>query len=139
MAYIELSEYQANGGTLDEEGFTRELRGAEALFNHWTLNRLKSPQVVADLKSAGDWDAVLYALTALIDRMQGIREGSKAVASGSVVTSFSNGVNSFSFGGGASANGSAAVSDAEKEAYAHVARLLPVELISACVAYNEAR
>ena len=59
----------------------------------------------------------------------------KAKSEGTEVTSFNNGVNSFSFGGGDSSETTAA----EASAYHEVCRMLPVELVSACVAYNDAR
>lgn len=132
---ISYSEYQEAGGTLDEAAFTRLEPIAEVFMNHWTLSRLKSSQVIVDLKNRGQWQAVQVALAGLVDRAEQIQNARTSKAKGETVTSFNNGVNSFSFASDASAVDSTA---AEDEARSFVCQLLPVELISECVSYNEA-
>lgn len=135
MAYISYDEYKAHGGTLEEEAFNVWEPRAEVYLDGWTLNRLKSAQVVADLKALGDWDGVLTCVSWLVGQMEGIEGARAAKASGSEVKSFNNGVNSFSFGDGSASPATAA----EESAYREVCRMLPVDLVSACVSYNDAR
>ena len=136
MAYISFDEYQTHGGTpMSESMFESYEPKAEAYLDHWTLSRLKSADVREDLKARGEWDGVLTALSWLIGQMEGIESARAVRASGQEVTSFSNGVNSFSFGG----SSASAVTAAESGAYREVCRMLPVDLVSACVLYNDAR
>lgn len=133
--YVTYGEYQQAGGKLTEAEFDVQEPRAEIMLDGWTLNRLKEQSVVDDLKAIGDWRSVVIALSWLTDQMQSIENARKAKADGAEVTSFNNGVNSFSFGGGASSE----TTDAESSAYHEVVRMLPVELVSACVSYNNAR
>lgn len=135
MAYLDYETYKAHGGTLDEDGFGRWEPSAEVLFDEWTLSRMRSPEVVADLKQLGEYDRALNALSWLTDRMEGIGKAETAKADGQEVKSFNNGVNSFSFGDSASGTQTAA----EAVAYRVVSRMLPVDLCSACVTFNHAR
>ncbi len=135
MAYITFDEYQSHGGTLEEDAFNLWEPRAEVYLDQWTLNRMKSAEVVADLKALGDWDGVLTCIAWLTDQMEGIEAARAAKASGSEVKSFNNGVNSFSFGDGSTSSATAA----ESSAYREVCRMLPVDLTSACVSYNYAR
>lgn len=133
--YVTYEEYRELGGALDEKSFAAAEPRAEMLLDGWTLNRLKSERVVADLEQMGEYQKVKVAMAWLVDQMQGIEKARKAKSEGTEVTSFNNGVNSFSFGGGASSEETAA----ESSAYHEVCRMLPVELVSACVSYNDAR
>lgn len=133
--YVTYEEYGGLGGTLDEKSFAAAEPRAEMLLDGWTLNRLKSERVVADLERTGGYRKVKVATAWLVDQVQGIERARKARSEGTEVTSFDNGVNSFSFGGGASGEATAA----EASAYREVCRMLPVELVSACVAHNGAR
>lgn len=128
-------EYGDLGGTLDEKSFAVAEPRAEMLLDGWTLNRLKSERVVADLEQTGEYRKVKVAMAWLVDQVQGIERARRAKSEGTEVTSFNNGVNSFSFGGGASGETTAA----EASAYREACRMLPVELVGACVAYNDAR
>lgn len=133
--YLTFEEYGELGGSLDEKSFAVAEPRAEMLLDSWTLNRLKSERVVDDLEQIGEYQKVKVAMAWLVDQMQGIEKARKAKSEGTEVTSFNNGVNSFSFGGGASSEATAA----EASAYHEVCRMLPVELVSACVHYNDAR
>nr|DAM29443.1 MAG TPA: Head Tail Connector Protein [Caudoviricetes sp.] len=135
MPYVTYEEYQQAGGKLTEAEFDVQEPRAEVMLDGWTMNRLKEQSVVDDLKAMGDWRSVVIAVCWLTDQMQGIEKARKAKADGAEVTSFNNGVNSFSFGGGSSSDATAA----ESSAYHEVVRILPVELVSACVSYNNAR
>lgn len=134
--YVTYPEYQAMGGTLDLAGYTSRVHLAEAYLDHWTLNRLKNADVVADVKAQGHWDKVALAITYLVDHMDTIKASVESAAAGTTVTSFNNGVNSFSFGSGSVST--SAMTDAERSAYGYVCRILPVDLISADVDYNHA-
>lgn len=133
--YVTYEEYRELGGALDEKSFAAAEPRAETLLDSWTLNRLKSERVVADLEQTGEYRKVKVAMAWLVGQMQGIDRARKAKSEGTEVTSFNNGVNSFSFGGGASGEATAA----EASAYHEACRMLPVELVSACAAYNDAR
>lgn len=128
-------EYRELGGSLDEESFAAAEPRAEMLLDGWTLDRLKSGRAVADLEQTGGYRKVKVAMAWLVDQMQAIERARRAKSEGTEVTSFDNGVNSFSFGGGASGETTAA----EASAYHVVCTILPVELVSACAAYNDAR
>lgn len=133
--YLTFGEYGELGGALDEGDFAVAEPRAEMLLDSWTLNRLESERVVADLEQMGEYRKVKVAMAWLVDQMQGIERARKARSEGAEVTSFNNGVNSFSFGGGAPGEATAA----EASAYREVCRMLPVGLVSACAAYNDAR
>jgi hypothetical protein len=132
--YLTYDKYVSMGGKLDNIAFAKAEAEAESLLDVWTLNRLKSPSVLSDLEAQGLGGAVSNATMAIIDRLDGIREARNAIASGQVVTSFNNGVNSFSF-----ANGGTTNNQAEVEAYVRVCELLPIDVVSACVCFNNAR
>lgn len=129
------AQYTARGGELSSEEFAKYEPRAEVQLNHWTLNRLKSSEVVAELKELDEYESVLVVLAWLVDFMPSIEEARTAKGKGEEVTSFNNGVNSFSFGGTSTTS---TVTAAEQQAYAHVCRYLPVELISVDVDYNHA-
>lgn len=133
--YITFDEYKQAGGKLTEAEFDATEPKAEYLLDDWTLNRLKTQSVIDDLKAMGDWKSVVVALSWLTDQVPSIEKAFKAKAEGAEVTSFNNGVNSFSFGGGSSSE----TTSAEDSVYHEVCRMLPVELVSACVSYNYAR
>ena len=135
MAYLDFETYQAHGGTLDAGGFAKWEPRAEVLFDAWTLNRMRSADVVADLRDLDEYDRALDALAWLTDQAEGIERADQARAAGQEVKSFNNGVNSFSFGDGGTDGATAAESVARRA----VLRMLPVALCSACVAYNNAR
>lgn len=135
MPYVTYEEYAMLGGKLAEADFDIWEPRAEVMLDGWTLNRLKEQTVIDYLKAMGDWRSVVIAMCWLTDQMQGIEKARKAKADGAEVTSFNNGVNSFSFGVGSSEDSTAA----ESSAYHEMVRILPVELVSACVSYNHAR
>lgn len=129
------AQYTSRGGTMSQEDYAVWEPRAEVQLNHWTLNRLKNSEVVAELKELDEYETVLVVLAWLVDRMESIEEARDAKGKNEEVTSFNNGVNSFSFGGTST---SSTVTAAEQQAYAHVCRYLPVELISVDVDYNHA-
>lgn len=133
--YLTYEDYKAMGGTLDETTFNGYEAIAEVYMDNWTLNRLHSEQVQADMKQLGYDRSVKAAMFSLVGDVPSIQKSLKARADGSEVTSFSNGVNSFSFGGSSAASG---MTSAESVAYANVVAMLPIDLTSACVSFNHA-
>lgn len=133
--YLEYARYKELGGTVPEQEYAAAESEAAVLLDRWTLNRLHSEQVTADLEAQGLQGSVEFAMKAVIDRIDGIREARKSLAAGTVVTSFNNGVNSFGFGG---SSGTSTVTMAEYECMERVMELLPVDLTSACVSFNGA-
>lgn len=123
--YTDYQTYAALGGQLGEDAFDAALPWARSWLDALTLGRLRAgvPQAWSN--------EVELAMVALVDATPAVR----AEQAGQVVTSFSNGQDSFGFASSAAeAGGSptyASVAD-------YVVRLLPVELVSACAAYNGA-
>ena len=132
--YLTFEEYKQLGGKLDEATFAGYEAKSEVVLDNWTLNRLHNAQVQADLEQTGQNDKVKAVMAMLVDAMPSIEKARKSKADGTEVTSFNNGVNSFSFGG----SQSVATNSAEQEAYRQACILLPVELVSACVSFNHA-
>lgn len=131
---ITYAQYQSRGGALTEDEFKVYEPKAEVYLNHWTLNRLKSSQVVKDLKAQDQYESVLAVMVSLIDGLPTVEKQEQAIAEGSKLTSFNNGVNSFSYASGDSSE----TTEAERLLYQTCVRYLPVELISADVTYNHA-
>lgn len=132
--YLTYDEYQAMGGTLDEKEFSGAEIYAETLLDSMTLGRIKNDK---SEKPDGYEKAVKAAMFIIVNRVKDIRAAFQASATGSNVTSYSNGTDSFGFGG--TASNAAANNPALAATYDEVATLLPIELISACVAYNFAQ
>jgi hypothetical protein len=107
--YITYEQYQALGGTVSATDFPRFERRAGVWLDDWTLDRLRTMTEPYP-------DYVLVAMTEIIDALPKL--------GGERVTSFSNGVTSFSF--------DASKSDISM-LYDDVMRILPLELVSRCV------
>lgn len=128
---LSYDQYVADGGiAYTEEAFTAAEARAEDILNAVTLYRLDS----VDWSS---WEGLIErALVLIIETLPALEESYKTRISGSgQLTSFNNGVNSFGFG-------SVSTGDEDEVMQALVAELqaiLPVELVSGCVAYNHAR
>ena len=119
--YLTFEQYRALGGDLDEEAFEKAERAAEAVVDDATLGRLR----------AVDWswcsDSVAYATFMAMEAAPAIAAEERC--SGQQVTSFSNGVNSFGFGGRAEG----VVSSARSQLYTSICAVLPAALVSVCV------
>lgn len=112
MAYIDYETYASMGGEAAEAEFPALERKARYILDYWTLNRI-------DDDALEEWrEAVEVCMVEIIDNMP--KTGEERV------TSFSNGVNSFSF----------ADETVEQSLHDFVVRVLPVELISAVVSYE---
>lgn len=114
MAYIDFETYAEMGGKAKEADFPALETRARYILDDWTLNRLRGLESVPEEHQ----EAVELCMVEIIDHMP--QTGKERV------TSFSNGVNSFSF---------ADVSDAES-LKGFVVRTLPIELCSAVVSYE---
>ena len=110
--YLDYSTYAINGGTVSEADYPRAARRAEYMLDDWTMGRIRA------MSDAGETlpDYVADVMTEIVDAL--------AKLGGERVTSFSNGVTSFSF-------------DTSKSdiymLYDDVVRILPVELVSRCI------
>ena len=109
--YLTYQEYKEMGGSLSETAYPRFERKAEYHMDYWTLDRIKKLEEIPECVK---------------DAMYEVIEGLPSL-DGERVTSFSNGVNSFSFD----------TSTSEIDSlYQKVKVMLPVELISAVVSYE---
>lgn len=116
---------------MTEREFAKREKQAEALLDIITFGRLKKG--VPD-EFAG---SVADAMMILVEAQDGINEGWKAVSDGSQVSSFSNGVDSFSFANPGSSD-VVAQNQARAVAVCRATEALPIELTSLCVSYNGA-
>ena len=130
--YISYEEYASMGGTADEEQFNMREPLAEIYMDDWTLNRLHDEEVAP---SGNVPQSVKWAMRYLVDYVQSISEGFATSVQGKELSSFSNGVTSLGFVSAEQGQGVQAY-DAAK---AHIMRMLPIELCSACVSYNYAQ
>lgn len=123
--YIDYQSYVSLGGQLTEGDFDAALPWARSWLDALTLGRLRAGVPAA-------WsNEVELAMAALVDATPTIR----AEQAGQVVSSFSNGQDSFGF---VTAAAEAGMSPTYASVADYVVRLLPVELASACAAYNGA-
>lgn len=131
MAYLTFEQYQSMGGTMAEDDFAKAEPKAEIILDSWTFSRLKNQCFLADLQQMGEMDSVQAAMAVIVDSVSGIGKARAAKFGGTEVSSFNNGVNSFSFSGGSSSLFGA--TSAEASTYHQVVGILPVELVSICV------
>ncbi len=71
--YVTYEEYGELGGALDEKDFATAEPRAEMLLDGWTLNRLKSERVVADLEQMGEYQKVKVAMAGSLTRCRASR------------------------------------------------------------------
>lgn len=109
--YLTYEEYREMGGSLSETAYPRFERKAEYYMDYWTLDRIKKLEEIPEC--AKD------AMFEVIENLPSL--------DGERVTSFSNGVNSFSFD---------TTTNELDRLYQKVKGMLPVELISAVVSYE---
>lgn len=121
MPYLDYETYAALGGTVPEDEFYVAEGWAEAWLDLWTLNRL---HVV-------DWSEWEHRVQLVMTRLVDGRADAMAQEGATPLASFSNGRDSFTF-----ADPEANTALAALNRYA--VDVLPVELVSACVAYNGA-
>lgn len=107
--YLTYDKYQELGGKVSEADFPRLEAKAECLLDEWTMLRIRFTNPPLP-------DYVALAMTEIVDELTKL--------GGERVTSFSNGVTSFSF--------DPSKSDISM-LYDDVVRILPVELVSRCI------
>ncbi len=128
--YLDYETYAELGGSLEEGRFAQLEPTAETILDNWTLNRLRSEEVAPDGNVP---QSVHVAMRVLVDALPAIEDADQGAMSAQQLTSFSNGVTSLGFDSERS-QGERALSNA----YNAVTRVLPIELCSACTAYNHA-
>lgn len=111
-------------GETTEEEFARLAPMADVVIDHWTLGRVG--REASKGASLPDSVAVVYA--AIVEALPAALESSKA--GGGLVSSFSNGVDSYSF------DVSETVEQQLSRTVGWMARLLPVEWSSGVVSYE---
>lgn len=127
MSYLDYSGYLARGGTMTSTAFAKAEKQAERVMDSVTLERLRGGVPAEFSVDVAD------AMMVLVDSVDQILESYKAMAGGTQVTSFSNGVDSFSFGAGRQGR-----NEALEVARERAAAMLPIELTSVCALYNGA-
>ncbi len=119
-------EYKAAGGKLEQAAFEAALPDAEALLREVTQGR------IAEREWPEFAEEVARARVIAIEAAGAVASDQASRLSGAApLKSFSNGVNSFGF-----ASVDASQSTAKRAAASAIVSALPVELCSACVAYN---
>lgn len=126
--YLPYEHYAAMGGSAfpDDSYPAAELR-AEWFLDGLTLNRLRNVDWV---KWAGEVERAMFLI---VEALPSLDESYESGLNSSRLSSFSNGVNSFTFNGSDSDDDGAVASLARE-----VQSVLPVELCSACVRFNHA-
>ena len=118
MAYVDKTDYEAvSGHTMDEAEYARKSAYADAYIDSITLDRVG--KAVANGEELPQQVKLVYTL--IVDDIDAV------TATGDRVSSFSNGEDSYSFD---------MSEDSAARIYATASALLPVEWISACVAYE---
>ena len=119
-------EYKAAGGKLEQAAFEAALPDAEALLREVTQGR------IAEREWPEFAEEVARARVIAVEAAGAVASDQASRLSGAApLKSFSNGVNSFGF-----ASVDASQSTAKRAAASAIVSALPVELCSACVAYN---
>lgn len=126
--YLTFERYKAMGGSMDEASFGAAEPYAETMLDLITLRRLRCPE--ADHGDPADVERAMYVLA---DGAGQVEAAYRAKASGAEVSSFNNGVDSFTFASDGG-QGNAAL----RALTEHAAQFLPLELVSLDVTYNHA-
>lgn len=123
--YLDYDQYLMFGdGSVSEADFQRSEAWAEALLDHWTLNRLHSI----------DWSEWECKVAMVMARLVDSKASVESESDGAPITHFSNGQDSYTF----QSFGDPLFNMALGKAYGYAVDVLPVEIISAAVHYNEA-
>lgn len=118
MAYVDKTDYEVlSGHTMDDAEYTRKSAYADSYIDSITLDRVG--KAVSNNEELPQQVKLVYSL--IIDDIDAV------TATGDRVSSFSNGEDSYSFD---------VSEDSAARIYATASSLLPVEWISACVAYE---
>lgn len=111
-------------GDMTEDEFARLAPMADVVIDHWTLGRVGREVS----KGASLPDSVVIVYAAVVEALPAVLDGSKA--GGGLVSSFSNGVDSYSF------DVSETVEQQLSRTVGWMAHLLPVEWSSGVVSYE---
>lgn len=124
--YVDYDTFDAMAlAVLSEGEYARLAPLADAIIDHWTLER-----VGRAVRNEEELPAPVVSLyCAIVEALPPIIEGSKP-GKGGLVTSFSNGIDSYSF------DVSATAADQLWRSLGWMVDLLPVEWVSAAVAYE---
>lgn len=123
--YIDYETYASlSASPIASEDFPASEAWAEALLDHWTLNRLQSV----------DWSEWTSKVQLVMARLIDSRKSIEADTDSGPLTHFSNGQDSYTF----ESYGDPLFNAALGKCYGLAVDVLPVELISACVRYNGA-
>lgn len=124
--YVPYDVFKEHGmADLTEDEYKRLAPMADLVIDHWTLER------VGRVAKKGEElpDSVVTLYCAIVEAIPPVIEGSKP-SKGGLVTSFSNGIDSYSF------DVSETVEQQLQRSVGWMADLLPVEWVSAAVAYE---
>lgn len=125
--YVEWDTYEsiALGSGITEEQYVRLAPMADLVIDDWTLER------VGRASRNGEQlpESVVLLYCSIIEQLPALMENSK-VQSGGLVSSFSNGIDSYSF------DVTATMKDELRRSLGWQLHLLPVEWISACVSFE---
>lgn len=124
--YVPYNVFTEHGmADLSEDEYKRLAPMADLVIDHWTLER------VGRAVRNGDElpDSVVTLYCAIVEALPTIIEGSRP-SKGGLVTSFSNGIDSYSF------DVSETVEQKLRRSVGWMAELLPVEWVSAAAAYE---
>lgn len=124
--YVDFETFDKTGmADIGEEEYARLAPMADLVIDHWTLDRVGN----AHRRGEELPSCVVALYCAIVEALPVVIEGSKP-SKGGLVTSFSNGIDSYSF------DVSETVDQQLWRSLGWMADLLPVEWISAAVAYD---
>lgn len=110
---------------ITEEQYTRLAPMADAIINNWTLDRVG--RAVKNGEELPDSVVTLYV--AIVESLPGIMSNTK-IGKGGLVSSFSNGIDSYSF------DVTVGINEQLHNSIGWMIELLPIEWISACVNFE---
>lgn len=112
-------------GEITEEVYSKVAPMADAIIDHWTLGRVGK----AVAKGEELPEAVRIIYTKIVESVPAIMDGTK-VGKGGLVSSFSNGIDSYTF------EVSESMEEQMLNRFGWMIDLLPVEWISGCVSFD---
>lgn len=126
--YLSYKHYRELGGTMDEGTYASHERRARHVIDDLTQQRLHDAGMCRDIDQLGDWGRVRGAMYACIARLDRVDKARAALAEGTMLSSFSNGEDSFGFSSGSM---SGRMTQAELEMRAAIIDELPYYLACA--------